>query len=112
MYKRKGIQSFWRPVYNQSVSATTASGTYVTVLDLTANKKGKIAVFSANYGWVVYDGYIEIYTDGLYTHVHRIRGGDNVFRGDFHFNKSIRVRHKTNSATIRTDVAYWVITWG
>lgn len=109
MYKRKGIQSHWRPVYNQFVSANGASSSYVTVLDLTATKKGKIAVFTANYGWTAGVMYVEILIDGVYTYEFCLKAGNCIFRGDFHFNKSIRVRHKRQAALVRTDVAYWVI---
>lgn len=104
-----GIKHHWRPVYDQSASGTTGSSSYQTVLNLTATKRGKIAVFSANYGWTAIEMYVEILIDGVTTYFFRLKGNISTFRSDFHFNKSIRVRHKTSSATVRTDVAYWVI---
>lgn len=104
-----GIKHHWRPVYKSSASTTTTSSSYQTVLNLTATKKGKIAVFSALYSWHVPDMYVEVYIDGVTTLEYRLRGKDTMFRGDFHFNTSIRVRHKTSVGTVRTDVAYWVI---
>lgn len=106
-----GIKHHWRPVYNQSASGTTGSSSFVTVLNLTATKRGKIAIFSANYDWMASEMYVEVLIDGVTTLIYRLTGNATTFRGNFHFNKSIRVRHKhvTSARNMRTEIAYWVI---
>ena len=104
-----GIKHHWRPVYDQTVVATTNSTNYVTILDLTTIKRGKVAIFTANYGWAAFDMYTEIYIDGVTTYAHLTKGQYGMFRADYHFNKSIRIRHKTSSQIVYTSVAYWVI---
>ena len=103
-----GIKAPWRPVYDQSAyHITTAAGVYQTVLNITG--KGKVSIFTGKVSWAVSDIYTEILIDGVTTHEFRFRGNRNYFQGDFHFNKSIRVRHKTSNANASTGIAYWVM---
>ena len=105
-----GIKHHWRPVYDQSATATTDNTALQTVLNITG--KGKAAVFSGNYHWISTNKLeTEVYIDGATTYLFR-PGRNMIFRADFHFNISIRVRHRVYTGVtgiIYTSVAYWLI---
>jgi len=107
-----GIKHHWRPVYNQSASGTTSSTNLQTILDLTATKRGKVAICGGNYSWLAGEMEIEVTIDGVTNLYYHCWGSTSIIRADYHFVKSIRIRHRIypgSGGTIRTDVAYWAI---
>lgn len=103
-----GVKHHWRPVYKSSATGNTNNTSFVTVLDITG--RGKAAVFSGNYHWISEKKLeTEVYIDGTTTYFYR-PSRNSIFRGDFHFNISFRVRHRRiDAGIIYTSVAYWLI---
>jgi len=103
-----GVKGHFRPVYDQRAAGTTVSNSYQNVLDITG--RGKVAVITNNYSWIAGWMDMEVYVDGGATYFFVCRGNTNCIRCDFHFAKSIRVRHRIqpgSGGTVRTDVSYW-----